>query len=219
MISSHLCVDPNIELLNGDRNCFKVRFLIDVRGRCVSSHWQLPQPGAMADSIEGQRFLSLPLPLLQVARNTAHLTRTPLAHPHTDVLRGLSMVTICIILERLLDRPRQLPHVKSYKQSKRPKAAPRVTKMDYGRANGWRPKSFRNKQLAEETSLLGTTPSPTAVARAPTTPREIATSAVKFGETSQAGLRFGFNQGSVDTGVTAVAAPSGHIQKLCSRVF
>ena len=45
MISSHLCVDPNIELLNGDRICFKVRFLIDVRGRCVSSHWQLPQPG------------------------------------------------------------------------------------------------------------------------------------------------------------------------------
>ena len=53
-------------------------------------------------------------------------------------------VTICIILERLLDRPRQLPHVKSHSSPSRPKAAQGTTKTDYGRADVWQPKSLHN---------------------------------------------------------------------------
>ena len=44
------------------------------------------------------------------------------------------------------------------------------------------------QHLTRETSLLGTTRSPTAVARAPTTSREMVTSAVNFGEISETGL-------------------------------
>ena len=53
-------------------------------------------------------------------------------------------VTICIILERLLDRPRQLPHVTSTTVHRDPKAAQGTTKTDYGGADGWQSKSLRN---------------------------------------------------------------------------
>ena len=59
----------------------------------------------------------------------------------TQVFSRTVEVTICIILERLLDCPRQLPHVNSHNSPSRPKAAQGSTKTDYGGADGWQPKS------------------------------------------------------------------------------
>ena len=147
-------MDPNIELLNEDRNCFKVRFLIDVRGRCVSSHWQLPQPGLWPTPSR----TSLPELAFAIApgrqehsASHSHSTRT---FSHRCFTRTVE-VTICIILERLFDRPRQLPHVKSYNSPRETQSCSRVTKMDYGRANGWQPRSFRNSNRQGKPACWG----------------------------------------------------------------
>ena len=54
-----------------------------------------------------------------------------------------------------------------------PKAAQGTSVTDYGVADGWQPKSPPQQPLAGETSLLGATRSPTTVARAPVTPKEM----------------------------------------------
>ena len=51
-----------------------------------------------------------------------------------------------------------------------------------------------HQHLARETSLLGVTRSPTSVARAPVTSREMATIGWGFGETSTLGIRRGQGQ-------------------------
>ena len=102
--------------------------------------------------------------------------------PYAVVLPRTVEVTICIILERLVDRPRQLPHVTSTTVHRDPIAAQGTTKTDHGGGRWVAAQKHPQQHLAGETSLLGTTRSPTAVARAPTTSREIATSAVNFGK-------------------------------------
>ena len=137
----------------------------DVRRPLRFFSWQLPQPGSW--SIPSRTSCAEPFVFADVqARNKAkfnlHLTST---FSHKWFTRTVE-VTICIISERLLDRPRQLPHVKLHNSPSRPKIAQGTTRQTVeGR---WVAAQKPPQQhLAGETSLLGTTRSPTAVVRAP----------------------------------------------------
>ena len=81
----------------------------------------------------------------------------------------------CVILSQqfsraaevtMLNRPRQLPQCKSHNSLPRPQSCSRDVDGRLWGAGGWQPKSSQ-QHLAGETSLLGVTQSPTAVARAP----------------------------------------------------
>ena len=103
------------------------------------------------------------------------LAKTLVCAPHTVVFTRTAEVTICIISERLPDRPRQLPHVNSLNSPPRPQSCTRdIEDGTVGGQMGGSPKAPQ-QHLAGETSLLGVTRSPTAVARASVTSREMAT--------------------------------------------
>ena len=81
-----------------------------------------------------------------------------------DVFSRVSCRLRCVSEVTMPDRPRQLPHCKSHKSAQTPSCSRDVD----GRlreADGWQPKSFP-QHLVGETSLLGVTRSPTAVAQA-----------------------------------------------------
>ena len=76
-------------------------------GRCVLPHWQLPQSGLQPTPSR----TSLPEPFAFAIAPGCQEHNEAQFTPHSHIFTQMFCVTICIILERLLDRPRQLSHI------------------------------------------------------------------------------------------------------------
>ena len=125
-------------------------------GRCVFPHWQLPQAGQKPTPSR----TSLPEPFaFAIApgcqeHNEAQFT--PHSHIFHRCFARTVEVTICIILERLLDRPRQLPKIHCTTVHRDPKLLKGHRRRTAG--GKWVAAQKPPQQhLAGETTLLGTT--------------------------------------------------------------
>ena len=117
-------------------------------------------------------------------------------------------VTICIISLRLLDRPRQLPHVNSLNSLPSSQSCSRdIEDGLWGRADGWQPKSLHDSIWQGKPVSWGG-PGVRPRLPAPVTSREMAQSAGNF-----SGTKVQFQPRSVHAGVTVVTALSGRRSK------